>query len=99
MAISDLLGNMLSGGIAGSTVETALYPLDTIKTRLQARTSVTSIQLKGLYSGLAGNIVGVIPSSALFFGSYEPIKKQLARFAPLPRLPAIPLTSHLEHAY
>jgi solute carrier family 25 S-adenosylmethionine transporter 26 len=63
MAINDLLGNMLSGGIAGSTVETALYPLDTIKTRLQARTSVTSIQLKGLYSGLAGNIVGVIPSS------------------------------------
>ncbi|KAK3276639.1 hypothetical protein CYMTET_15304 [Cymbomonas tetramitiformis] len=30
-----ILGNMAAGGIAGSSVETALFPLDTIKTRLQ----------------------------------------------------------------
>lgn len=83
MSVTDVIGNMLSGGIAGATVESALYPLDTLKTRLQARTPGTSIQLKGLYSGLAGNIAGVIPASALFFGSYEPIKKRLNRFVPL----------------
>ena len=31
----------------------------------------------GLYSGLAGNIAGVIPASALFMGVYEPVKKRM----------------------
>ncbi|KAG4919222.1 hypothetical protein JHK82_056661 [Glycine max] len=40
------------------------------------------IVLKGLYSGLAGNLVGVLPASAIFIGVYEPAKQQLLKSLP-----------------
>ena len=36
LLISVLVDGIISGGTAGVVVETALYPIDTIKTRLQA---------------------------------------------------------------
>ena len=66
---------MAAGASAGAAVETALYPIDTIKTRLQAVRGGGAIVWGGLYSGLAGNIAGVIPASALFMGVYEPVKR------------------------
>ena len=77
--------NLLAGAIAGGSVETALYPIDTIKTRLQAAKGSMKWAdkvktLRGssnLYSGLMGNLVGVIPASALFFSVYEPVKEKL----------------------
>lgn len=67
----------VSGAAAGVVVEAALYPIDTIKTRLQAVRGGGQIILKGLYSGLAGNLVGVLPESAIFIGVYEPAKRKL----------------------
>nr|XP_004252565.1 S-adenosylmethionine carrier 1, chloroplastic/mitochondrial-like isoform X1 [Solanum lycopersicum]XP_019067218.1 S-adenosylmethionine carrier 1, chloroplastic/mitochondrial-like isoform X1 [Solanum lycopersicum] len=67
----------VSGAAAGVVVEAALYPIDTIKTRLQAVRGGGQIILKGLYSGLAGNLVGVLPASAIFVGVYEPTKRKL----------------------
>lgn len=72
----------IAGGTAGVVVETALYPIDTIKTRLQAARGGGKIVLQGLYSGLAGNLVGVLPASALFVGVYEPAKKKLLKILP-----------------
>nr|ACU24155.1 unknown [Glycine max] len=72
----------IAGGAAGVVVETALYPIDTIKTRLQVARDGGKIVLKGLYSGLAGNIVGVLPASAIFIGVYEPTKQQLLKSLP-----------------
>jgi solute carrier family 25 S-adenosylmethionine transporter 26 len=66
---------MAAGATAGACVETALYPIDTIKTRLQAVRGGGAIVWGGLYTGLAGNIAGVIPASALFMGVYEPLKR------------------------
>ncbi|KAK6940062.1 Mitochondrial substrate/solute carrier, partial [Dillenia turbinata] len=40
------------------------------------------IILKGLYSGLAGNLVGVLPASAIFVGVYEPTKQKLLKTFP-----------------
>ncbi|CAO2830568.1 unnamed protein product [Amaranthus hypochondriacus] len=77
-----LLDGIISGGTAGVVVETALYPIDTIKTRLQAAHGGGQIVLKGLYSGLAGNIAGVLPASAAFLGVYEPTKQKLLRLLP-----------------
>ncbi|KHN34018.1 Putative mitochondrial carrier C12B10.09 [Glycine soja] len=74
-----LFEGVIAGGTAGVVVETVLYPIDTIKTRLQAGEKLI---LKGLYSGLAGNLVGVLPASALFVGVYEPIKQKLLRVFP-----------------
>ena len=79
------LRNLLAGAIAGGSVEAALYPIDTIKTRLQATKGAVNLSgkfkaLRGsssLYSGLLGNLFGVIPASALFFSVYEPVKEKL----------------------
>ncbi|KAG6775484.1 hypothetical protein POTOM_018940 [Populus tomentosa] len=82
-----LFEGVIAGGTAGVVVETALYPIDTIKTRLQAGSFFAArgggkIMLKGLYSGLAGNLAGVLPASALFVGVYEPTKQKLLKTFP-----------------
>ncbi|WVZ62745.1 hypothetical protein U9M48_012455 [Paspalum notatum var. saurae] len=77
-----LLEGAFAGGAAGVVVETALYPIDTIKTRLQAAQGGSKIQWKGLYAGLGGNIVGVLPASAVFVGVYEPAKRKLLEMFP-----------------
>ncbi|XWS44821.1 hypothetical protein CRYUN_Cryun15aG0081900 [Craigia yunnanensis] len=77
-----LFEGIIAGGSAGVVVETALYPIDTIKTRLQAARGGAKIDLKGLYSGLAGNLAGVLPASALFVGVYEPTKQKLLKLFP-----------------
>nr|XP_043630163.1 S-adenosylmethionine carrier 1, chloroplastic/mitochondrial [Erigeron canadensis] len=80
--LRTLIDGFIAGGTAGVVVETALYPIDTIKTRLQAARGGGKIVLQGLYSGLAGNLVGVLPASALFVGVYEPAKKKLLKMLP-----------------
>ncbi|KAL3527887.1 hypothetical protein ACH5RR_012543 [Cinchona calisaya] len=77
-----LVDGVIAGGTAGVVVETALYPIDTIKTRLQAAQRGGKINLKGLYSGLAGNLAGVLPASAVFVGVYEPTKQKLLKLFP-----------------
>ncbi|KMT08630.1 hypothetical protein BVRB_6g139070 [Beta vulgaris subsp. vulgaris] len=80
--IQTLVDGIIAGGTAGVVVETVLYPIDTIKTRLQAARGGGKIVLKGLYSGLAGNLAGVLPASAAFLGVYEPTKQKLLRLLP-----------------
>ncbi|GER29364.1 mitochondrial carrier protein [Striga asiatica] len=77
-----LYESAVAGAAAGAVVEAVLYPIDTIKTRLQAVSGGSQIVLKGLYSGLAGNLAGVIPASALFVGVYEPTKQKLLKIIP-----------------
>ena len=75
--LDETLRYMAAGGLAGVTVETVLFPLDTIKTRLQAAKAGKGLDLRGLYSGLSGNIPGCFTASAIFFGVYDPMKKQM----------------------
>ncbi len=70
-------------------VVAALYPLDTIKTRLQTATSGGGLRAlwrsgggKALYSGILGNLAGVVPASAIFMGVYEPVKTAVERRVP-----------------
>jgi hypothetical protein len=52
--------SLLAGGIAGTTVDIALYPLDTIKTRLQSAPGfVKSGGFKGIYKGLGVAALGI----------------------------------------
>lgn len=67
----------------------ALYPIDTIKTRLQASISGGGIRalLRGgggnaLYAGVWGNLAGVVPASAIFMGVYEPVKQHILKNVP-----------------
>ena len=63
-------------------VEAALYPIDTIKTRLQLAASGGGLRSllaagggRALYAGVWGNLAGVAPASAMFMGVYEPTKR------------------------
>ncbi|KAA3453718.1 S-adenosylmethionine carrier 1, chloroplastic/mitochondrial-like [Gossypium australe] len=78
----DFFQSIIAGAMAGVVVEAALYPIDTVKTRLQAARGGGKVVLKGLYSGLGGNLAGVLPASAIFLGVYEPAKQKLLKALP-----------------
>ncbi|XP_058806432.1 S-adenosylmethionine mitochondrial carrier protein homolog [Phymastichus coffea] len=66
---------LISGGFAGTCVDVALFPIDTLKTRLQSENGfMRSGGFSKLYTGLAPVIMGSAPTAALFFVTYESIK-------------------------
>ena len=72
------LAALVSGGIAGTSVDVALFPLDTIKTRLQSSTGfIKAGGFKGVYKGLSAAAAGSAPGAALFFSTYEFMKQVL----------------------
>ncbi|KAK9708892.1 S-adenosylmethionine transporter [Basidiobolus ranarum] len=71
--------SILAGGMAGTAVDTTLFPLDTIKTRLQSRVGFNSSGgFLGFYSGLSSAIIGSAPAAAAFFVTYEALKTGLS---------------------
>ncbi|KAI1656492.1 mitochondrial carrier [Daldinia decipiens] len=70
---------LLAGGIAGTTVDLSLFPLDTLKTRLQSRDGFfPSGGFRGIYRGVGSALVGSAPGAAFFFCTYEGVKGVLA---------------------
>lgn len=70
---------LLSGALAGTTVDLTLYPLDTLKTRLQSPGGfLSSGGFNGIYNGVGSAIIGSAPGAALFFVTYEGVKSLLA---------------------
>lgn len=80
------LGNMealVAGAIAGAAVDLTLYPLDTIKTRLQSQQGfAASGGFKRIYAGVPAIAVGSAPGAALFFVSYEKSKRYFDKIFP-----------------
>ncbi|EYU26693.1 hypothetical protein MIMGU_mgv1a023029mg [Erythranthe guttata] len=84
---------MIAGSIAGSVEHMAMFPVDTLKTRMQAITSsfkTPSLNLRqslgsilkleglgGLYRGIAAMGLGAGPAHAVYFSVYESCKKSL----------------------
>ncbi|KAK6923510.1 Mitochondrial substrate/solute carrier [Dillenia turbinata] len=80
---------MIAGSIAGSVEHMAMFPIDTLKTRMQAigscsisvglRQSLSSILklegLSGLYRGIAAMGLGAGPAHAVYFSVYELCKE------------------------
>lgn len=72
---TGILSPLIAGGIAGLSVDVTLYPLDTLKTRLQSEQGFQKAGgFRGVYKGLSAVMVGSMPTSALFFLSYEKTK-------------------------
>jgi solute carrier family 25 S-adenosylmethionine transporter 26 len=70
---------LLSGALAGTTVDLSLFPLDTLKTRLQSSSGfLASGGFSGIYRGVGSAIVGSAPGAALFFCTYESTKSFLS---------------------
>jgi len=77
MTEASFLTSLISGGLAGTAADVFLFPLDTIKTRLQSPQGfMTAGGFSRIYAGLGPAAVGSAPNAALFFCTYETIKKQ-----------------------
>lgn len=74
------------GGCSGATVDCVLFPLDTLKTRLQQRrqpgAQLPALQLRSFYRGLLSAMTGSFPSAATFWGVYEASKAATSHLAP-----------------
>ncbi|KAF2731191.1 mitochondrial carrier [Polyplosphaeria fusca] len=81
---------LLAGAIAAFTVDLLVYPLDTVKTRIQspdykrlythaATNKPNPTLFRGLYQGVGSVIIATLPSSGAFFTTYERTKALLTR--------------------
>ncbi|XP_073974887.1 S-adenosylmethionine mitochondrial carrier protein homolog isoform X2 [Rhodnius prolixus] len=67
--------SFFAGAIAGLVVDVALFPLDTLKTRLQSQYGFwKSGGFKGIYKGVGPTAVGSAPCAAVFFAAYSAFK-------------------------
>ena len=72
---TPFLTALLAGGMAGTCVDVALFPIDTVKTRLQAPGGfLASGGFRGMYRGIGAAAAGSAPGAALFFSVYEEAK-------------------------
>ena len=72
---------LLAGAVAGVCVDVVLFPLDTIKTRMQSAVGFrASGGFGNIYAGIASAAVGSAPSAALFFATYEHAKRALTPY-------------------
>ena len=63
---------LIAGGCAGTSVDVALFPIDTLKTRLQSPQGfIKAGGFRGIYNGLGAAAAGSAPGAALFFSTYE----------------------------
>ncbi|GAB0091438.1 Mitochondrial carrier protein [Sergentomyia squamirostris] len=70
--------SLISGGMAGTVVDVVLFPVDTIKTRLQSERGFwKSGGLTKIYKGFLPAAAGSAPCAALFFCTYEMSKSLL----------------------
>jgi len=68
----------LSGSVAGLITDIVLFPIDTIKTRLQSNDGFRkSGGFRGIYRGLSSAAAGSMPAGASFFVAYEASKNIL----------------------
>lgn len=76
-----------AGAVAGLTVDVSLFPIDTIKTRLQSNLGPTRSSVlprhtvfgtvRSIYAGLPSTLLGSMPSAASFFVVYDGLKRTM----------------------
>ncbi|MCJ1314613.1 hypothetical protein MMC25_008295 [Agyrium rufum] len=80
---------LIAGAFAAFTIDLLVYPLDTIKTRVQspsytqlyknaATGQINRALFRGLYQGIGSVILATVPSSGAFFTTYEATKSLLS---------------------
>lgn len=83
--------NAQAGAFAAFTVDLLVYPLDTIKTRIQSpdykklyteNGRVNKALFRGLYQGITSIILVTLPSSGAFFTTYEALKYSINDLIP-----------------
>jgi len=87
----------IAGAFAAFTVDLLVYPLDTVKTRMQSPSytklfvdpATNSLRkaamFRGLYQGVGSVILATLPASGAFFSTYEGVKAALSKVERLPQ--------------
>lgn len=87
--------NMTAGAIAGVMEHCVMYPLDSVKTRMQSLTHMHAngtivstmrdmVRTEGMlrpFRGVMAVVAGAGPAHALYFGAYEYSKETIGRFS------------------
>ncbi|KAL6111846.1 slc25a26 [Pungitius sinensis] len=90
----EFVASLVAGGCAGMCVDLTLFPLDTVKTRLQSQQGFYKAGgFRGIYAGVPSAAVGSFPNAAAFFVTYEYTKSLLGAGGPL----AAPHTAPVTH--
>ncbi|KAJ8920122.1 hypothetical protein NQ315_011779 [Exocentrus adspersus] len=89
----NVVTHMIAGAIAGVMEHCVMYPLDSVKTRMQSLTTsgtegigetlLRMVRHEGLLRpvrGMSAMVVGAGPSHALYFSSYEYLKNTLTQY-------------------
>ena len=79
---SSLRVGVVSGAAAAASCQLLLFPLNTLKTRAQARAlgaRMTRDDLRMLYRGLVPDLFGAVPGTALFMATYETAKRNFGQ--------------------
>uniref|UniRef100_H2Y959 Mitochondrial S-adenosylmethionine carrier protein n=1 Tax=Ciona savignyi TaxID=51511 RepID=H2Y959_CIOSA len=78
--VSEWTAALVSGAVAGLSVDITLFPVDTIKTRLQSKGGfIKSGGFKRIYSGIGPAALGSAPGAAVFFTIYDSTRSRLNR--------------------
>jgi len=76
MGDPSMTTSLVSGGLAGMAVDLSLFPLDTIKTRLQSQQGFWKAGgFRSIFAGIGPAAVGSAPNAALFFVTYDSSKR------------------------
>lgn len=89
--IFDSMYNFILGSVAGCIGATAVYPIDFVKTRMQAQRTILKYKnsldclskvvrqegVRGLYSGLGFQLIGVAPEKAIKLTVNDYMRKKL----------------------
>ncbi|XP_019715286.1 mitochondrial S-adenosylmethionine carrier protein isoform X1 [Hippocampus comes] len=85
----EFIASLVAGGCAGMCVDLTLFPLDTMKTRLQSQQGFYRAGgFRGIYAGVPSAALGSFPSAAAFFVTYDCAKSLLGSGGVLKEPPA-----------
>ncbi|KAI7746869.1 hypothetical protein M8C21_022247, partial [Ambrosia artemisiifolia] len=68
-------GMLLAGGTAGAIAQTAVYPMELVKTRLQ-----TYVGPRAFYKGMVPSLLGIIPYAGIDLAVYETLKQMSQKY-------------------
>lgn len=88
-------GRLFAGGLAGAVAQTAIYPMDLVKTRLQtyvceggkvpkigamSRDILVQEGPRAFYRGLVPSLIGIIPYAGIDLAAYETFKEMSKKY-------------------
>lgn len=77
LKLNNSIISLISGGLAGISVDIGLFPIDTLKSRLQSGIKSINNKKINIFSGIKSTFLGSFPSAAGFFVTYDYISNQI----------------------